>query len=145
MKRLFFLGIIVIFLTACQAQTDSSKKIKDLEYTVVAEDMVPAKLAQVLEEKKKEPFKLTYQEQGNMYLCTGYGEQPTGGYSIAVEELYLTENAVYIDTTLIGPSKGETLTEMPSYPWIVVMTEDLELPAVFQSGIFASKRACVCI
>ena len=67
-----------------------------------------------------------------MYLCTGYGEQPTGGYSIAVEELYLTENAVYIDTTLIGPSKGETLTEMPSYPWIVVMTEDLELPAVFQ-------------
>ncbi len=132
MKRLFFLGIIVIFLTACQAQTDSSKKIKDLEYTVVAEDMVPAKLAQVLEEKKKEPFKLTYQEQGNMYLCTGYGEQPTGGYSIAVEELYLTENAVYIDTTLIGPSKGETLTEMPSYPWIVVMTEDLELPAVFQ-------------
>ena len=132
MKRLFFLGIIVIFLTACQAQTDRSKKIKDLEYTVVAEDMVPAKLAQVLEEKKKEPFKLTYQEQGNMYLCTGYGEQPTGGYSIAVEELYLTENAVYIDTTLIGPSKGETLTEMPSYPWIVVMTEDLELPAVFQ-------------
>ena len=132
MKRLFFLGIIVIFLTACQAQTDSSKKIKDLEYTVLAEDMVPAKLAQVLEEKKKEPFKLTYQEQGNMYLCTGYGEQPTGGYSIAVEELYLTENAVYIDTTLIGPSKGETLTEMPSYPWIVVMTEDLELPAVFQ-------------
>ena len=132
MKRLFFLGIIVIFLTACQAQTDSSKKIKDLEYTVVAEDMVPAKLAQVLEEKKKEPFKLTYQEQGNMYLCTGYGEQPTGGYSIAVEELYLTENAVYIDTTLIGPSTGETLTEMPSYPWIVVMTEDLELPAVFQ-------------
>ena len=67
-----------------------------------------------------------------MYLCTGYGEQPTGGYSIAVEELYLTENAVYIDTTLIGPSKGETLTEMTSYPWIVVMTEDLELPSVFQ-------------
>lgn len=132
MKRLFFLGIIVIFLTACQAQTDSSKKIRDLEFTVIEERQIPAKLAEILETKKQEAFKLTYQDQGDLYLCTGYGEQPTGGYSIGVEALYLTENAIYFDTTLIGPAKGETLTETPSYPYIVVVTEDLELPTVFQ-------------
>ncbi len=132
MKRLFFLGIIVIFLTACQAQTDSSKKIRDLEFTVIEERQIPAKLAEILETKKEEAFKLTYQDQGDLYLCTGYGEQPTGGYSIGVEALYLTENAIYFDTTLIGPAKGETLTEAPSYPYIVVVTEDLELPTVFQ-------------
>ena len=133
MKRnLFLLAIIVLFLTACQLQTDSQKKIQDLEFLVVEEGKVPEKLSQVLEEKKKEPFKLTFQDQGNLYLCAGYGEQPTGGYSIAVEELYLTENAVYFDTTLIGPGKGETLAETPSYPYIVVMTEDPGLPVVFQ-------------
>ena len=133
MKRnLFLLAIIVLFLTACQLQTDSQKKIQDLEFLVVEEGKVPEKLSQVLEEKKKEPFKLTFQDQGNLYLCAGYGEQPTGGYSIAVEELYLTENAIYFDVTLMGPSKGEALAETPSYPYIVVMTQDLELPVIFQ-------------
>lgn len=132
MKRLFLLGMIIIFLTACQAQTDSSKKIKDLEFTVIEERQIPEKLAEALEAKKQEPFKLSYQEQGKLYLCAGYGEQATGGYSISVEALYLTENAIYFDTTLIGPSRGEALAETPTCPYIVVVTEDLDLPAVFQ-------------
>ena len=35
------------------------------------------------------------------------GEQPSSGYSIAVEDLYLTENAVYVDTELLGPDGTE--------------------------------------
>ena len=99
---------------------------------IVEEGKLPETLGQVIAEKKGEPFKLTYQDQENLYVCAGYGEQPTGGYSIAVEEFYLTENAIYFDTTLIGPGKEEKLTETPSYPYIVILTEDLELPVVFQ-------------
>lgn len=132
MRRVFLLGMIVIFLTGCQMQTDSREKVQDLEFLVVEEGKVPEKLLETLEQKKTEPFKLTYQDQGNLYLCTGYGQQATGGYSIAVEELYLTKNAVYFDTTLIGPAKEETLTQTPSYPYIVVMTEDQGLPVVFE-------------
>ena len=75
---------------------------------------------------------MTFQDQGQLFICAGYGEQPTGGYSISVEELYLSENAVYFDTTLIGPGPGEQLTNTPSYPYIVVVTEDPQLPVVFQ-------------
>lgn len=132
MRKIFLLGAMVMFLAGCQMQTDSSVKVRDLEFSVVENGKVPEKLAEALEEKKAEPFKLTYQDQGNLYLCAGYGQQATGGYSIAVEDLYLTENAIYFDTTLIGPGKEETLTETPSYPYIVVLTEDLELPVVFQ-------------
>lgn len=132
MRRVFLLAMIVIFLTGCQMQTDSREKVQDLEFLVVEEGKVPEKLLETLEQKKTEPFKLTYQDQGNLYLCTGYGQQTTGGYSIAVEELYLTKNAVYFDTTLIGPAKEETLTQTPSYPYIVVMTEDQGLPVVFE-------------
>ena len=132
MKRFILLAAVLVFLTGCQVQTDSSKKVRDLEYTIVEEGKLPEKLGQVIAEKKGEPFKLTYQDQENLYVCAGYGEQPTGGYSIAVEEFYLTENAIYFDTTLIGPGKEEKLTETPSYPYIVILTEDLELPVVFQ-------------
>ena len=34
----------------------------------------------------------------------GYGTQETGGYSIAVNALYETANAIYVDTNLIGPA-----------------------------------------
>ena len=54
----------------------------------------------------------------------GYGIQPTGGYSISVEELYLSTNAIYINTNLIGPMKGETVTEVESYPYLVVQIEN---------------------
>ena len=46
----------------------------------------------------------------------GYGTQQTGGYSIAVNDLYETANAVYIDTNLIGPSPEEKSKPVASYP-----------------------------
>lgn len=63
----------------------------------------------------------------------GYGEQESGGYSIAVKELYLTENAIVADTELIGPQSGEETGVEKSYPYVVVKTEYLEHPVIFQS------------
>ena len=85
-----------------------------------------------MEEKRKGEFKLTYEEEGQLYLCIGYGEQKTSGYSIAVNELYLSENAIYFDTSLIGPSKEEQVAESVSYPCLVVRTEYVDKPVVFQ-------------
>ena len=68
----------------------------------------------------------------SLYLCIGYGEQATGGYSISVNELYLSENAIYFDTNLIGPDPSETVAETVSCPYLVVKTEYLDKPVVFQ-------------
>lgn len=87
----------------------------------------------MVEEKKTQGFKMTYQDGGFLYICMGYGEQETGGYSIAVNALYETENAVYFDTTLLGPKPGENdgKKQSPSYPYVVVKTEMVEKPVVF--------------
>ena len=132
MKRFLWILVVLIFFTGCQFQSNSTNKVKDLEFTIVEEGKLPEKLSQAIQEKKKDVFKLTFQDQGQLFICVGYGEQPTGGYSISVEELYLTENAVCFDTTLKGPGPEEQLTNTPSYPYIVVLTEDLQLPVVFQ-------------
>lgn len=82
--------------------------------------------------KKIAPFKLTYTNDGGLYIAVGYGEQPSGGYSIAVNELYLTENAIVIDTELKGPESAEESGAEKSYPYVVVQTEYLEQPIIFQ-------------
>ena len=107
-------------------------KLKDLEFTVVENAEVPEELLTIIEEKKSANFKLTYEDGGYLYIVVGYGEQNTGGYSIAVKELFLTSNAIYIDTNLIGPSKEEKITEAASYPYIVIKTEYLDKSVVFQ-------------
>lgn len=127
----FFLGAII--LTGCREEKDSLAKIKDLEFTVVAEENIPEELLAAINEKKTEGFKVTYQDNGFVYICRGYGEQETGGYSITVNALYETENAVYFNTTLLGPDPSEKDVKKgsKSYPYVVVKTEMLEKPVVF--------------
>ena len=120
--------------TGCAAKKrDTLEKIKDLEFTVLADENIPEELKSVIEEKKGNAFKVTFQDNGFLYICIGYGEQVSGGYSIAVNDLYLTENAICVDTTLLGPQPGDTAVkkDTPSYPYIVLKTEFLDKPVVF--------------
>ena len=92
---------------------------------------IPGRLKTKIEENKTTAFKITYKDGEDLYIAVGYGERPTGGYSIAVNDLYLGENAIHITTTLIGPSKDETVTQVLTYPYIVVKTAFREEPVVF--------------
>lgn len=125
------LGSSLLF-TACKSEDTDVKKIKDLEFTVVEDADVPEQLMQIINEKKKEPFKLSYSNADNLFIVVGYGEQPTGGYSISVDDLFLTSNAVYIDTNLIGPSETEKVTNAVTYPYVVVKTEFIDKSVVFK-------------
>lgn len=131
-----FLSICLVCLMclgvyACGQKQDTMTKIKDLECTVMAEENIPEELLEKIEEKKADAFKMTFEDQGFLYICVGYGKQNTGGYSIAVNELYETANAVYIDTNLIGPKPEEKSNPVASYPYVVVKTEFISKPVVF--------------
>ena len=104
----------------------TDEKQKDLEFTVVAQKDMPEKLQEVIDEKQENAFQISFTLGDALYIAVGYGEQQTGGYSICVNELYETENAIVIDTTLIGPDSEEKVAESASYPYIVVKTEVIE-------------------
>jgi len=130
------IGVAVLMIsflfTGCTLMSEERVKLRDLEFTVLSEEKIPAELKTIIEEKKGEPFKLTYSDNEHLYISIGYGEQATGGYSIAVNELYLTDNAVYVNTTLLGPEASEKSTQAPSFPYIVIKTEYLEETVIFE-------------
>ena len=125
------LGMVLILSGCGKKEQGQPAKIRDLELTVVAEEMLPAELLTVVTEKKTAPFKFTFQDGNYLYICIGYGEQESGGYSITVEALYLTENAVYVKTCLIGPGADVPNDGVKSYPYIVIKTEYLDYSVVF--------------
>lgn len=132
MKKIFCILLIVVLMTGCNVSKQDGEKLRDLDFTVVKEGEVPKELADIIEEKKTGTCKLTYTDAGSLYIVVGYGEQPTGGYSIAVNEIYLSKNAIYVDTNLIGPSKDENITQVITYPYIVIKTENIDRSVVFK-------------
>ncbi|MDO4295336.1 MAG: protease complex subunit PrcB family protein [bacterium] len=122
-----------LLLAGCStAKRDSAAAQNALEYTVVEKSAIPEELAKLISEKEKTPFKLSYSDGSSLFLAVGYGEQKSGGYSIQVKEFYLGENAIYLDTELLGPSEEEYKSGEPSMPYLVLQTEYREEPVVFQ-------------
>ena len=127
-----FICVTTMFFCGCTITEEGGMKLRDLDFTLVSEERLPEELKAMIEERKGEEFKFTYADKEFLYLCIGYGEQKTGGYSIAVNELYLTDNAIYVDTNLLGPSVKEKSNPAVSYPYIVIKTEFLDKTVVFE-------------
>ena len=127
------LCICVLFsLCGCSAKKLATEKLKDIDFTVIKEEDIPEELKTMINEKETTPFKLTYGDQGALYIAQGYGEQSTSGYSIEVKECYETKNAIYLHTNLIGRSKEEKIVEAKTYPYIVIKMEFIDKNVVFQ-------------
>ncbi|MCH5274655.1 MAG: protease complex subunit PrcB family protein [Lachnospiraceae bacterium] len=115
-----------LLLTGCGLGLHKTTKLRDLDFTVVSEELLPAELIQLIEERKAEAFEITYSDKEYLYLCVGYGRQETGGYSITVDELYLSDASIHINTSLLGPGPEEAKGTSPSYPYIVVKLEYMD-------------------
>lgn len=125
-SKLLCLIITGIVVTGCAGKTQPKDKLRDLEFSVLDEKDIPEPLMEVIQKNLKTEMKLSYQKDGELYLARGFGEQPTGGYSIAISQVYLAEDGIHGKFQLIGPEHGEKLTETPSYPYVVIQMEDLE-------------------
>lgn len=127
------LGVAVSLLfCGCKAEKTDENKVKDLEYTLVEEEDIPEELMVKIEEKKAADFKLVYESDNSLYVVRGYGEQETGGYSIQILDFYLTKNAVVFSTNLMGPSKDAVKNAAPSFPYVVLHTENPQKNVIFK-------------
>lgn len=130
-------GLLLLVLFSCLLYGCSIEKVRagdgvKPEYTVMKEEDFPEKVKELIAQNQETEFQMTYQDAGYLYLLKGYGKQETGGYSIQIEDLSLWENAIHLQTVLIGPRDGEELKEKPSYPCLVVKMKYREEPVIFE-------------
>lgn len=137
MKKKFVLILLsyvlsFILLTGCGKKEEEVRK--DIEFTVCDRTKLPEELLEIIEEKKHNVFKLSYINNDYMYIVVGYGEKNRQNLNVVVENLYRTDNAIYIETNLI--TEEEKDKDQPSggasmYPYIVLKCEKYDLPVVF--------------
>ena len=92
---------------------------------------IPQELQERMEEEKQEAFRLTYADEGWLYLARGYGEKKTGGYRVEVTACYESTNAVCLRTRLLGPSRTEEIPEGAAWPRVVVRMEYCDKNVLF--------------
>lgn len=127
-------GFLLIFmLTGCVSRPQKTEKLRDLEFTVMSKEDVPEEFQEQILQHQDLPFRLTYTDQGRLYIAEGYGAQLKTGYSVEVEGLYETSNAIYFHTNLLGPEKGEETKEITTFPYVVVMLDAIDKTVVFDS------------
>ena len=85
-KVIVLLCWILLFagMSGCLSGGAQEERIS-VAFQVVAFDKAPQKLQEIIEEHKKEEIKMTWEGDEGRYIIRGYGEQPTGGYSIRAD------------------------------------------------------------
>lgn len=125
-------AFLILCMSGCSVTDMGGTKKQELDFTVLEKEDIPEELKIQIEEKKDEPMKLTYTDQGQMYLVRGYGKKESSGYSIEVKELYETENAIHICTELKGPGEKEQVIEKNTWPYLVVKLDYQDRHVVFE-------------
>lgn len=118
--------VVLSLLTGCSASSETDSTRKDIDFTVVEQRKIPQELQEIIEENKEDEIRMAYEDGEDLYLIRGYGEQKTGGYSIAVKECSEDEKTILLDTQLLGPESQEEISKDPSYPYLVVKMEKRE-------------------
>ena len=127
------LWIFIFMMTGCETgikvkdvHKGAGEKVRDLEYTILSDERIPKELVPLLEERKESSFEMTYTDKEYLYICIGYGRQEYSGHSIVVNELFLGENGILVDTSLIGPEAGREKINTVQFPFVVIKTELME-------------------
>jgi len=121
-----------LFIAGCGIRNMDTQEEKELQYTVVKEDDIPDEVLKVVQDRKGEPFQMTYQSGEFLYILRGYGLQNSGGYSIQVKKVAASKDAIHVGTELIGPTKQDMEQQNVSYPYIVIKVEYQDLAVVFE-------------
>lgn len=134
MKRLsvIILAVLLLFSVGCSKKKDSEENKSPVDFTVVEKESIPIELLSMIEDKKWEEFSFTFGMEGYLYIAKGYGTQATGGYSIRVDSLTENDDGICFHTTLIGPSAGEAVNKMATYPYIVIKIEHTDKNITFE-------------
>lgn len=130
--RISTIIFLIACLTGCNKNEAGKTKIKDLDFTVCEEDCLPEDLRDLINEKKKEPFRMTYRTKDYMYIIVGYGGCDRTDVCVTISELYLTKKELVVNTDLTANGEEKLEGDMLSYPYIAIKCELYDMPVVFQ-------------
>lgn len=139
-RKAVFAGML-LFLMLCMLLAGCNYKGKDvrsdIEFTVCCEKDIPEDFLKIIEDKKQNPFAMSYVTDNEMYVAVGYGAHNQRNLNVVVEDFYVTDKAIYLDTNLfttkMTPTDAARTGEVSMYPYIVLKCDIYDYPIYYNA------------
>lgn len=126
--------LLLAGLTGCKDYTDGKTVHQKLDFTICENRCLPDELLDMIQKKKKEPFKMTYRTKDYMYIIVGYGGCDRTDVSVTVTDLYLSKDAIVVETDLKANGEEQMAGDILSYPYVVIKCELYDRQVMFQQN-----------
>ena len=134
-RRIVVIGVwvvILVGLVVCiKFEAMDKKRIKDISYEVVPPENIPGEIMGELQGFGEGVCRCSYICSDSLYIVVYYGEQATDGYTVEINDLYESSNAIFVETTLKGPVSYKDVKEIETYPYVVLKVKLSEKKVVF--------------
>lgn len=128
-RKVYGVGFLILSLLCGCVRLEKEEAAQEVAYQIVEEDDVPEDMKQTIEQKKAEPFQITYEDEEALYIGQGYGEKDREGYEIEVDLCEESEHFIYIHMILHGPR--EESEKKDSWPYLIVRLDRKEKQVIF--------------
>lgn len=134
-RRIVVIGLWVVILAGLlvciRFEAVDKKRIRDTPYEVVPTENIPREIMGELQGFGKGVCRCSYICSDYLYIVVYYGEQTTDGYTVEINDLYESSNAIFVETTLKGPISYKDVKEIETYPYVVLKLKLSDKKVVF--------------
>lgn len=114
---------------------------KEIDFYICDESEIPDNLAEIMNNKKKKAYELTYENGKYVFIAIGYGEKSKDNQVVVLKDIYETDKVIGVETTLYTDSFVDENEEYAGrtsrfdksfYPCIVIRCEKKDKPVYFK-------------
>lgn len=131
-SRVIVTLILVLTLApACNRQAGRPQPDTVVSFNQVDLEELPAEPKKWAEERHRRRGTYVRDFGDKTYLLVSWGEKPTGGYGVKIEEVAGTRTGSLVGVRLSAPKPGELVTQALTYPHAVAVAQRLNRPVKF--------------
>lgn len=102
-----------------------------LDFTRIDYQDLPEQIKSWVDNSRKQEIAQTKNFAGYTYILVTYGEKPTGGYRVEIQELQKRKDSIEIFVEFQAPAADQMVTQAFTYPYDLVRIKATDIPFQF--------------
>ncbi len=124
-----FLVVSVLFVYGCGEVEEEGEVVTPLDPEEREE--LPEEIKAWIEDSRDKFGGRARVHNGLLYILVTYGEKPTGGYIVEIDELEKQNDTLVVTAEFTEPGEDEMVTQAITYPYDLAVVEETELSVEF--------------
>lgn len=125
---MFLLVTVLLFAYGCGEAEETVEVVTPVD---IEDEELPKEIKAWIESSRDQFGGRARVHDGLLYILITYGEKPTGGYVVEIEEIKKQEETLVVTVEFTEPGEDEMVTQAITYPYDLAVVEETDLPVEF--------------